>query len=307
MTNFLLYVLTVAVWGSSWLGIKYQLGVVAPEASVVYRFAIAAALLLLFCLAARRPMRFSIRDHALMALQGLFLFSTNYVLIYLGTQHLTSGLVAVLFSTVVVMNILLGALFFGAAVRGRVVLGAAIGLPGIALVFWPELAAFDLSRDGTLGLVLTLAGTLSASLGMLTSAHNQKKGLPVVQTNAYGITYGTVLMLAYCLVAGTPFGFDPSAIYVGSLVFLALFATVIAFWSYLSLIGRIGADRASYASVLFPIVALGLSTVYEDFQWTTGAALGIVLVLVGNALVLTKTAPRKFAALAQPANPERPA
>ena len=288
MKDFLLYALTVAIWGTSWLGIKYQLGVVAPEASVVYRFAIAAALMLLYCALARRRMRFSPAEHVFMALQGLFLFCANYVLIYLGTQYLTSGLVAMLFSTIVVMNIFLGALFFGFPVRARVVLGAVVGLPGIGLVFWPEIAAFDLARQGTLGLVLCLAGTLSASFGMLMSGRNQKQKLPVIQDNAYGMTYGTLFMAAYCLAAGTPFGFDARPLYLGSLIFLSVFATVIAFWSYLTLLGRIGAGRAGYASVLFPIVALALSTVYEDYQWTPVAALGVALVLVGNTLVLTK-------------------
>ena len=300
MTNILLYALTVAIWGTSWLGVKYQLGVVAPEASAVYRFAIAAVLMLLYCALARRRMRFAPAEHVFMALQGLFLFCTNYVLIYLGTQYLTSGLVAVLFSTIVVMNIFLGALFFGSPVRRRVVLGALVGLPGIGLVFWPELAAFDLARQGTLGLVLCLAGTLSASFGMLISGRNQKQGLPVIQANAYGMTYGTLFMMAYCLAAGTSFGFDPRPLYVGSLVFLAVFATVIAFWSYLTLLGRIGADRAGYASVLFPIVALALSTVYEDYQWTLAAAFGVALVLAGNALILTTGGVGQAAPVAAP-------
>ena len=301
MTNFLLYIVTVSIWGTSWLGVKYQLGIVAPEASAVYRFALAAALMLLYCAVARRRMRFSPAEHGFMALQGLFLFGANYVLIYLGTQYLTSGLVAMLFSTVVVMNIFLGALFFGFPLRGRVVLGALVGLPGIGLVFWPELAAFDLSRQGTLGLVLCLAGTLSASLGMLISGRNQKKNLPVIQANAYGMTYGTLFMAAYCLAAGTPFGFDPRPHYVGSLIFLAVFATVIAFWSYLTLLGRIGADRAGYTTVLFPVVALALSTMYEGYQWTLVAAFGVALVLAGNALILTKKGAGQATALATPA------
>jgi len=302
LTNILLYALTVAIWGTSWLGIKYQIGVVALEASVVYRFALAAALMLLYCALARRRMRFSPAEHAFMALQGLFLFCANYVLLYLGTQHLTSGLVAVLFSTIVIMNIFLGALFFGSRVRRRVVFGALVGLPGIGLVFWPEIVAFDLARQGTLSLVLILAGTLSASFGMLISGRNQKQRLPVIQANAYGMTYGTLFMAAYCLAAGTPFGFDPRPLYVGSLIFLSVFATAIAFWSYLTLLGRIGADRAGYASVLFPIVALALSTVYEDYQWTPAAAFGVALVLAGNALILTRGGAERAAPLAPPGN-----
>ena len=288
MTNVFLYVLTVFFWGTSWLAIKYQLGVVAPEVSVLYRMAAAAAILTAYCLFARRPMRFSPRDHGFMALQGVFLFSANYVLIYLGTQYLTSGLVAVAFSLIVVMNIAGTALFFATPIRATMVLGAAAGIAGLALVFWPEIRAFDATRDGTAGLGLVLAGTFLAALGMLTSARNQRHGLPVVQTNAFGMAYGALVLVALTVGLGRPFAFDASFPYVASLIYLALFATVLAFGCYLTLLGRIGADRAAYASVLFPIVALALSTVFEGYQWTLSAALGLVMVLVGNALILTR-------------------
>ena len=288
MTNVLLYVLTVFFWGTSWLGIKYQLGVVAPEVSVLYRMAAAALILNAYCVLARRPMRFSTRDHAFMALQGLFLFSGNYVLVYLGSQYLTSGLVAVAFSSIVAMNIVGTALLFAAPIRARMVLGAAAGIAGLSLVFWPEIRAFDLARDGTLGLALVLGGTALASLGMLTSARNQKHGLPVVQTNAFGMAYGALVLAALTVGLERPFDFDASFAYVASLLYLALFATVLAFGCYLTLLGRIGADRAAYASVLFPVVALALSTAFEGFYWTLPAALGLIMVLVGNALVLTR-------------------
>lgn len=285
-----LYALTVLIWGTSWLAIKFQLGVVAPEVSVVYRFALAAAITLGFCLLARRRMAFSRADHGFMALQGVFLFSTNYFLIYLGSQHLTTGLVAVAFSTIVVMNIIGNSLLFRAALRPRVVAGAALGLGGITLVFWPEVAAFDLSRAGSLGLVLSLAGTASASLGMLTSAWNQRRrALPVIESNAFGMLYGCLFVTLLTLLRGSPFAFDPAWPYVLSLLYLAVFATVVGFWSYLTLLGRIGADRAAYATVLFPVVALALSTWFEGFQWSLPAALGIALVLLGNVLILTRS------------------
>ncbi len=285
-----LYALTVLVWGTSWLAIKFQLGVVAPEVSVVYRFALAAAIMLGYCLLARRRMTYSPADHGFMALQGVFLFSTNYFLIYLGSQHLTTGLVAVAFSTVVVMNIIGNSLLFRAALRPRVVAGAALGLSGITLVFWPEVAAFDLSRAGTLGLLLSLAGTASASLGMLTSAWNQRRrALPVIESNAFGMLYGCLFITLLTLLRGSPFAFDPAWPYVLSLLYLAVFATVVGFWSYLTLLGRIGADRAAYATVLFPVVALALSTFFEGFEWTMAAALGVALVLLGNVLILTRS------------------
>ena len=292
-----LYALTVLLWGTSWLAIKFQLGVVAPEISLVYRFCAAAALMFVLCFVTRRPMTFSLRDHAFMALQGIFLFSTNYFFIYLASQYLTTGLVAVAFSTMVVMNILGSAVLFRTPIRPRVVTGAIFGLSGITLVFWPEIASFNLSRSGTLGLVLSLAGTVFASCGMLTSAWNQRKrGLPVIQTNTYGMAYGAVFIILLTLARGSSYDFDPSTAYVVSLLYLTVFATVLAFWCFLTLIGRIGPDRAAYATVLFPVVALALSTWVENYQWTELAAVGVGLVLLGNALVLGK--PRAVTAAA---------
>jgi len=286
MTNIVLYAIVVAAWGASWLAIKGQLGVVAPEVSVVYRFVLAAAVMMAICLAGRRRMRFGLRDHVFMVLQGMLLFSTNFYLVYLGSQYLTSGLVSIAFSTLVVMNMVGGAVLFGATVTRRMAVGAAMGIGGLALVFWPEIVAFDLSRDGTLGLMWSLAGTLSASLGMLTSARNQKHGLPVVQANAYGMVYGFLFMALIAVTMGKSFDFDPTFTYAGSLVYLAVVASVVAFWSFLTLQERIGAGRAGYAAVLFPVIALTMSTVFEDFHWTPTALGGVALVLLGNALVL---------------------
>jgi drug/metabolite transporter (DMT)-like permease len=286
MTNALLYAVTVLFWGTSWLAIKFQLGVVAPEVSIIYRFGASALIMLAFCLATRRRLGFSLREHAFMAAQGLCLFSTNFLLIYSATQYLTSGLVAVAFSTITVITIVLGALFFGFPVRPRVAAGAACGLAGIGLVFWPEIRAFDLSAGGSLGLALALAGTGFAATGMLTNARNQRAGLPVISNNAWSMAYGFAFITLYSVARGLPFTFDPSPAYMISLLHLAVGATVIGFWTYLTLVGRIGPDRASYASVLFPIVALTLSTLFEGFAWTPLALGGVVLVLAGNALVL---------------------
>lgn len=293
-----LYAVTVIFWGTSWLAIKFQLGVVAPEVSIVYRFAIAAALTLVLCIAARRPMRFSVKDHGFMALQGICLFCTNHFFIYLGSQYLTTGLVAVAFSTLVVMNIFGAVILFRTPIGINVIAGALCGLAGITCVFWPEVSDFDLTRQDARGLGFALIGTGFASLGMLTSAWNQRRrALPVFQTNAYGMLYGTVFITLFALVRGSPFDFDPSPAYVLSLLYLAVFATVIGFWSYLTLVGRIGPERAAYATVLFPIIALALSTWFEDFQWTALAAGGVVLVLIGNAAILTKGNPFKAAPL----------
>ena len=284
-----LYALTVVLWGTSWLAIKFQLGIVPPEVSIVYRFAIATILMFAVCVIGRRRMRFTPMDHGFMALQGVCLFSTNYFFVYAASQYLTTGLVAVAFSTLVILNIVGSAILFRAAIEPRMIVGATLGIGGIAIVFWPEIAAFDLSRAGTLGLGLALIGTSFASLGMLTSAWNQRRrGLPVIPGNAYSMLYGTVFIALLTVGRGRAFLFDPTPAYTLSLLYLAIFATVIGFWSYLTLVGRIGADRAGYVTVLFPIVALALSTWFEDFRWTPLDAVGIALVLLGNVAILSK-------------------
>ena len=288
---FFLYGSTVIIWGTTWLAIKFQLGSVDPMVSVLYRFMAAALTLFLYCKLRGLKMRFRLKDHIFMALQGLVLFSVNYWLIYLAEVHVTSGLVAVIFSGIVFMNMINGAVLLGSPIRSNVLLGGTIGVLGIVLVFWPQLISFSLSDKGALGLVLSVVSTFMASLGNIISARHQQNNLPVIQTNAYGMAYGAAIIGAISLISGKTFSFEMSLAYVGSLFYLSLFGTVIAFGCYLKLIGKIGADRAAYATMLFPIVALGISTVYEGYQWAPNNIIGMAVVLVGNWMVLSKRVP----------------
>ena len=297
MKNLFLYATTVLIWGSTWLVITFQLGEVDPILSVAYRFTLASLVLLAYAGLRKANLRFTARQHLFFGLQGVLLFSLNYLLVYLAELRLTSGLVAVIFSMLVFMNILLGALFLGTPVRMNVVIGAMIGLAGISLVFLPELKAFSLQDNGFVGLLLSLGGTLFASLGNIVAARNQREGLPVIQTNAFGMGYGAILMFIIALIAGAPFNFEATPTYIFSLIYLAVFGSVIAFGAYLTLLGKIGADRAGYSSLLFPIVALGLSTLFEGYQWSAPAVAGVLLVLAGNFLVLSRQ--RKTAAVRQ--------
>ncbi|MFV1859036.1 MAG: DMT family transporter, partial [Anaerolineales bacterium] len=256
LQNAFLYLLTSLIWGSTWLAITFQLGTVDPEISVIYRFALASGILLTYSLIRRLPMRFTLREHGLMALQGLTLFSVNYVLVYVAELHLASGYVAIAFSLIVVLNVFFGAVFLRDPIRPRVLLGGAIGIAGLILVFLPTLGGLSLSGGAGLGLALALAGAIIASLGNMVSAWNQRNKIPVVQANAYGMGYGALITLAIALFRGSEVSFDPSPAYVLSLLYLAIFGTVIAFGSYLTMLGRIGPDRAGYIAVIFPIVAL---------------------------------------------------
>lgn len=293
MQNNLLYLITVLIWGSTWLAIRFQLGVVAPELSVAYRFFLASALLFLYSAWKRLPLRFSRRQHVFMAMQGLLLFSVNYILVYIAEGFVTSGLVAVIFSSIIILNVFFGALFLGSPVRAQVVLGALVGMLGLALIFWPELSSFDLDSGRAFGLTLAVISSVSASLGNIVSARNQRNDLPVIQTNAYGMAYGASFTLLIAFSRGVELSFDPSFSYVASMLYLALFGSVIAFGSYLTLLGRIGADRAAYIAILFPVIALLLSALFEDFTMNDLQLLGVVLILLGNVIVLRRRKTRQ--------------
>ncbi|MGH6954385.1 MAG: DMT family transporter [Alphaproteobacteria bacterium] len=291
MSNSVLYATTVLIWGTTWLGITFQLGVVPPELSVAYRFTLAGALLVLFCLARGRRLAFGWRDQAAIVLFGASMFCVNYILFYVAAGYVTSGLLAVVFSTLLWMNVLNGALFLSIPVSGRVLAGGVLGLAGMALLFWPELEGLAQSSGSALGMAVGLVATYIGSLGNILSARNQKRGLPVLESNALGTLYGGLLSAAVAWAHGAPFTFDLSPAYVASLLYLALFGTIVAFGCYFTLLGRIGADRSAYAMVLFPVVALALSTAFEGYRWTAPAVAGVVLILAGNAVALRRARP----------------
>ncbi|MBM3571747.1 MAG: DMT family transporter [Alphaproteobacteria bacterium] len=291
MLNFSLYAATALLWGTTWLPITLHFGVVAPEVSLAYRSWIAAAVLFVWCALRGLTLRYDRHAHFSFAVQGFFLFNLNYLLLYLGQARLTSGLVAIIFSLLSMMNTATGALLLKRPIEGRMVFAGLLGAGGLALTFAEDLAQFDVAQLAGVG--LALAGTLAASLGNIMSARNQQIGLPIVQANAFGMAYGAGFTTLYCLAVGATFNFDPTFRYVGSLLYLAVFGSVIGFGCYLTLLGRVGAPRAAYISVLFPIVALTLSTWFEDYRWTLNAGLGIGLVLTGNLLVLLPRRPRQ--------------
>lgn len=288
MNTAVLYLATVLIWGSTWYAITLQLGVVDPVVSVAYRFAFAAVILVAWCAVSGKPMRYGARDHMWMAGQGLFLFCANYAVFYVATGYVTSGLVSVVFSTIAAWNIVFGLILFGTPVSVRATVGAMLGIFGLSLVFLPEVKALDLSDEAALGLVLCVIATILASFGNMASARNQKNGLPVLQTNAFGMAYGAAFTAIFSAATGRAFIWDPSFDYLWSMLYLAMFGSVLAFGAYLTLLGRIGAGRAAYAAVLFPVVALSLSVVLEDYSFTPLALLGAALVLGGNVLVLAK-------------------
>lgn len=286
-----LYVITVAIWGSSWYGIKEQLGVVAPAVSLAYRFLLAAAILWLFCAATRRSLRFPLSAHLWMALQALCLFCGNYILFYYAGFHVVSGLLALCFSTIPLMNVLNASLFLRQPVDRGVIVPSLVSLAGLVLVFLPEFMDKGLGSAPLIGFMLSMLATFLASLGNVLSVKLKQVNVPVMQANAWGMTYGALFCAVFAALSGAAFNYDPRTSFTVSLVLLAVFASVIGFGTYLTLVQRIGAGRAAFSSVLFPLVALSISTVLEDHHWTPLAGAGVVLVLSGNLILLLRRSP----------------
>jgi drug/metabolite transporter (DMT)-like permease len=286
--NISLYLLTVLIWGTTWIALKLQLGEVAIPVSIVYRFGLAALILFAMLLASGKLQKVNRRGQLICLAQGLCLFCVNFMCFLHASQWIPSGLVAVVFSTSTLWNALNARVFFKQKIARNVLTGGALGLLGLGCLFWPELSGHSASRETLIGLGLALLGTLCFSAGNMLSSLQQKAGLRPLTTNAYGMLYGAAMLSVYCLVSGTPFAFEWNARYIGSLLYLVIPGSVIGFTAYLTLVGRMGPERAAYCTVLFPVVALNVSAYAEGYQWTLPALMGLVLVMVGNVLVFRK-------------------
>lgn len=285
-SDLVLFVLPTFIWGTTWLAIKFQLGTVEPDVSVGWRFALASLVLLGWCRWRGLRMRFPARDHVRFLVLGLLLFGLNYVLVYRSEQHLTSGLVSVLFATLVFWNLLGARVFFGTPAPRAVILGAVLGFAGVALLFWPELASVHAGDGQAVGIALAFASTVIASGGNLYSQALFARGVPVAPATGYAMGYSALVILASCAARGVPFAFDARPGYVLSLAYLAVFGSVVAFVSFLTLVKRIGAGRSGYTAAVIPVTAMLASTLFEGYRWSAAGLAGMVLVLAGTVLVL---------------------
>jgi len=286
MTNLLLYVISVLIWGSTWLAIEFQLGVVAVEVSLAYRYLIAAGLAFAWCALRRLPLRFDWHAHVYFALMGAFMFGLNYMAAYAAQIYITSALNAIGFSAMVWMNIVNARIFLGSRIDRSTAVGAGLGIFGIMIIFWPEVQSISLSDRTFIGACLSLTGALLASFGNVISQAAQQRSLPVMPSTAWGMLYGAILNTGFAVLLGKPFDFDPSPAYLASLLFLAVFGSVVAFGCYLTLLGRIGANRAGYSMVMIPIVALVLSAIFEGLELELNILVGVAIALAGNVAIL---------------------
>jgi drug/metabolite transporter (DMT)-like permease len=286
LNNVSIFAGCVLIWGTTWLAITYQLGSVAPEVSVSHRFLLAALLVAAWCRLRGLSLRFTPAEHAQLALMGVAMYGISYVFVYHAEAHVASGLVAFGYSASPLLVTLGMRLFFGQPVTARMALGSVFGILGIALVYWPEFGRLAENRDIGLGALFTVLAVLVSTAGGLLAQRNHQRKLHGWPTMAWSMGYGSLASLAAALALGRPYTIDLGAPYLLSLLYLALLGSIVTFAGYLTLLGRIGAARASYVGVMAPVMALFVSALFEGFQWHPLTVAGVAVSIAGNVLVL---------------------
>lgn len=279
------YGLTVLIWGLTWTAIRLQVESVAVDLSVFYRFVLASVVALGGLALLGRLPRLSLRQHGWLLLQGVTLYSVNFLLIYRAAESMTSGLLAVVFSLAALFNAFNSWLWLGMKPSARLYPAMLLGVGGVALLFWHDL---QLGNATTTSILFAAAGTFWFSLGNLVTLRVRQARIPLAVANAWAMVYGALLLGGWCLLQDVSWVLPTSATFWGATLFLAIPGSIVAFYCYISVVQTLGADKAGYATVLFPVVALTASTWLEGFQWTLTAVLGALLALLGNYVLFRR-------------------
>jgi drug/metabolite transporter (DMT)-like permease len=279
------YGLTVLIWGLTWTAIRLQVESAPVDVSVFYRFLMASVVALVVLALLGRLQTLTLKQHGWLFLQGLTLYSVNFLLIYRAAESMTSGLLAVVFSLAALFNALNGWLWLRLKPAARLYPAVALGITGVALLFWHDL---QLGNATGASILFAAAGTFWFSMGNLVSIKVRLAQIPLLVANAWAMVYGAVILGVWCLLQGVEWVVPTSATFWGATVFLAVPGSIIAFYCYITVIQTLGADRAGYATVLFPVVALSVSTWLEGFEWTTTAVLGALLAILGNYVLFRR-------------------
>lgn len=288
------FLLVTVIWGSTWLVIAGQLGTVPPSWSVAYRFLMASGMMFAFAALTRTPLRLAGRDQLFVFTFGFALFVFNFNFVYRAEEHITSGLVAVVFALLVVPNAILARIFLGQGVSRRFLVGSSVALVGVALLFIQELEAAPANSGSVIwGIGVTLLGLVSASIANVMQGAERAKRLPMASLLAWGMLWGALIDAAYAWATSGPPQFEWNWRYVAGLIYLGLFASAIAFNLYFGIIRAIGPARAAYSSVLIPILAMALSTVFEGYVWGWKAAAGAALTMFGLVIALRARSPAR--------------
>lgn len=280
------FLLVTLIWGSTWLVIKDQIGMAPASWSVVYRFAVAAAGMAVLALVRGDGLRLDRAGHVLALLLGVAQFSLNFNFVYRAEHHLTSGIVAVLFGLLMLPNALFGRAFLGTPITRGFVVGTGIGLAGIALMLLHEARIAPVGGQVPLGIALTVGGILSASSANVLQASERARRQPMTTLLAWAMLWGTLLDVAIAWsTTGAPVLPASARFWVG-VGYLGIVGSVVTFPIYFMLVRELGPGRAAYNGVAVPVVAMLLSTLFEDYRWSLLAAAGAVLALAGMAVAL---------------------
>ncbi|WP_051786125.1 DMT family transporter [Endozoicomonas numazuensis] len=287
VSNATLFCICSLVWGSTWYAISWQLGSVDVMWSVAYRFLLGAFLLWIFCLLRGGFPSYTRQQHFRFFFQGTFLCGLSYWLVYESEHFISSGLSALICTGILYSNVVIARFWLGHTVKRSVLIGAICGSVGVFMVFLPQLTLIDSDPQELKGLALALGAVLTFSLGSVSCEINEKDGLSVVPVTVFAMFYGGVEMGLVAMLRGIPPTFDFSPGYLFSLVYLVIFGSVVALTSYLALIQRMGSDRTAYVDIIYPIIALLISTIMEGYEWTMVSVLGVVVILFGNLLAMS--------------------
>ena len=288
MNNLVLFGITLFCWSPTWYVIKFQLGYVDPLISVFYRFLAASIIIFIYLLIKKKKLKFSLNQHLWFLLFGTCLYSINYVFFYLSNVYLISAFPAVVFSTVVLMNILGEAFYFKKKPSLKTLIGATIGMLGIIIIFNNEILNFDLENGTHIGLFLALIGTFCASTGNMVYQRNLNNNFPLMQTLAYAMLYGSLITFSITQIKGTELLFEYSFDYIASLAYLTIIGSIFAFIFYLKLLENVGPGRAGYVGVVMPVLALLISTIFENLEWKVDLIIGLPILIIGAALVINQ-------------------
>jgi len=278
----------VFIWGLSWISIKWQHGDVPMEISIFYRFAIAAIIMLIIGKYWGKLQPVKRHDQPYIALQGICLFCCNFLAFYSATLYIPSGLVAVIMATAPIFNAFHSQLFYKVKTNSNFWLGGMLGLIGICSLFAGDIIQTDWSQETLYGLLFALLGTWCFSIGNMLSIRNTKHNIQPFTATCYAMFYGCAALLVIIFLRGLTFEIAFTAQYIGSLLYLAIPASVLGFTIYLILVDRLGASNAAYILVITPAVALTASAIFEDYHWTIYSTLGLVLVIFGSILTQRK-------------------
>lgn len=288
--NLFLYLSVVIIWGTTWIAIYAQqaAGGSAVTVAVFWRFLLAAGVMLVALRLFKRLQSLTLRDHLFCLLQGCCVFGFNFVCFYHAAAWISSGLESVIFSMAVLYNALNSWIFFRQRPSARLFPAALLGIGGIVALFWHDLRDTQASAELLWGIGLSALGTLGFSFGNMISNRHQRVKRDVLTTNSYGMLYGALVMAVLSLVQGESLQPTWNVQWLGALSYLAIFGSVIGFAAYFTLVGRIGSSQAAYCTLLFPLVALALSTRYEGYVWHASAILGLVMILLGNLVMFAR-------------------